>query len=90
MAVPRNRLNEIAFLHLLLPDKRTRIKLLLLPFALMQKLPPKDQGCINPLLKIDVSAGSKPNSLRSDSGLLLIGRANDFLNAGFIRPVCKT
>ncbi|MNS34688.1 hypothetical protein D3C72_668210 [compost metagenome] len=26
------------------------------------------------------------NSLRSDSGLQLIDRANDFLDAGFIRP----
>ncbi|MNU28410.1 hypothetical protein D3C71_168440 [compost metagenome] len=43
----------------------------LLPFALMQKVPPKNQGCINPWLKINVSVGRKPDSLRSDSGFLL-------------------
>jgi len=32
---------------------------LLLPFALMQKLAPKNQGCINPWLKINVSVGRK-------------------------------
>ena len=58
----------------------------MLPFALMQKVPPKNQGCINPWLKINVSDGRKPNSLRSDSGFRLIARANDFCNAGFIRP----
>jgi hypothetical protein len=52
----------------------------------MQKVPPKNQGCINPWLKINVSVGRKPDSLRSDSGLQLIDRANDFMNAGFIRP----
>jgi hypothetical protein len=58
----------------------------LLPFALMQKVPPKNQGCINPWLKINVSVVRKPDSLRSDSGFRIIDRANDFCNAGFIRP----
>jgi hypothetical protein len=31
----------------------------MLPFALMQKVAPKDQGCINPWLKIKVSLGRK-------------------------------
>jgi len=31
----------------------------LLPFALMQKVAPKNQGCINPWLKINVSVGRK-------------------------------
>ncbi|MNU28488.1 hypothetical protein D3C71_169260 [compost metagenome] len=30
-----------------------------LPFALMQKVSPKNQGCINPWLKIKVSVGRK-------------------------------
>jgi len=38
---------------------------------LMQKVPPKNQGCINPWLKINVSVGRKPDSLRSDSGFRL-------------------
>jgi hypothetical protein len=44
---------------------------LLLPFTLMQKVPPKNQGCIHPWLKIKLSAGRKPDSLRSDSGFRL-------------------
>ncbi|MNU37654.1 hypothetical protein D3C71_263110 [compost metagenome] len=34
-----------------------------------------------------MSVGRKPDSLRSDSGFRIIDRANDFINAGFIRPV---
>ncbi|RQO30005.1 hypothetical protein DBR32_13920 [Taibaiella sp. KBW10] len=52
----------------------------------MQKVPSKNQG-YNKTMAKNQSVGRKPNSLRSDNGLRLIDRANDFLNAGFIRPI---
>jgi hypothetical protein len=59
---------------------------LLLPFALMQKVAPKNQGCIHPWLKIKVSVGRKPERCAQTVVPDFIDRANDFMNAGFIRP----